>query len=84
MEELVTLPNNHSVRDYQSAAGELVDSLDQPIKDPKVEKYKPALDRHQRAIRDTLLGDKPLYELANALEALPRPPPEEALEPQAA
>jgi hypothetical protein len=69
VEELVTLPNNHSVRDYAGAAQELVTSLNQPIGDPNVAKYKAALERHQRAIHDTLLGDKPLYELSNALEA---------------
>jgi len=69
VEELVTLPNQRSIRDYAGTAQEIVDSLNEPINDPKAAKYKSALQRHQRAVHHTLLGDKPLYELAGALDA---------------
>ncbi|HEV8060687.1 MAG TPA: BatA domain-containing protein [Gemmataceae bacterium] len=68
VEELVTLPNERSMRDYASQAQEIVDALDQSSNDPNMSKYRPALERHKRAIHDTLFGDKQLYELANALE----------------
>jgi hypothetical protein len=70
VEELATLPNQRAVRDYAGQAQELLDSLDRWIRNPDFEKYRPGLERHQRAVRDTTLGEKPLYELANALEAL--------------
>jgi hypothetical protein len=70
IEELVTLPNQRSIRDYAGEAQSLVNSLSAAIEDPKNEKHKTALLRHQRAIHDMLVGDKPLYELANAMEAL--------------
>jgi hypothetical protein len=70
VEELVTLPNNRAVQDYAGEAQTLLNSLNAAINDPKYEKYRTALSRHQRAIRDTLVGNKPLYELANALDAM--------------
>jgi hypothetical protein len=70
VEELVTLPNHRPLRDYQGAAQEILAALEVAANDPKADKYRPGLQRHQAAIRATLLGDKPLYELANALEAL--------------
>jgi hypothetical protein len=69
VEELATLPNERSIRDYAAQAQEIVDAIDQAIKDPAHSKYRPALEGHKKAIHDTLFGDKPLYELANALEA---------------
>jgi hypothetical protein len=69
VEELVALPNRLSVRDYAGVGQEILDALNQPINDPKYDRYRPALQRHQSAIRDILHSDKPLYELANALEA---------------
>ena len=69
VEELVTLPNERSIRDYASQAQEMVDAIDQAINEPSMNKYRVGLERHKRAIHDTLLGDKPLYELANAIEA---------------
>jgi hypothetical protein len=67
VEELVTLPNDRPVADYQGAAQQILDSL--PVDDPQYEKYRPALEKHRRAIRDTLTG-KHLYQLANALDHL--------------
>lgn len=69
VEELVTLPNERSIRDYAAQAQEIVDALDQSINDPNMSKYRTALERNKRAIHDTLFGDKQLYELANALDA---------------
>jgi hypothetical protein len=69
VEELATLPNERSIRDYAAQAQEIVDAIDQAINDPAHGKYRPALEGHKKAIHDTLFGDKPLYELANALEA---------------
>jgi Aerotolerance regulator N-terminal len=70
VEELVTLPNNRSMRDYAGQAQAIVDSLNAALGDPKCEKYSASLKQHQRQIHDLLLTDKPLYELADALEAL--------------
>jgi hypothetical protein len=70
VEELVTLPNHRSIRDYAGEAQALVNRLNAVIEDPRYEKYRAALQRHQRAIHDTLVGEKALYELANALDAL--------------
>jgi hypothetical protein len=67
VEELVTLPNERPVTDYQATAQDILDSL--PVDDPAFAKYRPGLERHRRAIRDTLTG-KALYPLANALDAL--------------
>jgi hypothetical protein len=67
VEELVTLPNDRPVVDYQSAAQDLLDSL--PVDDPQYAKFRPALERHRRAIRDTLTG-KSLHPLATALDDL--------------
>jgi hypothetical protein len=64
-EELATLPNDRPVSDYQSTAAEILDSL--PVEDPNYEKFKPALEKHKKSIRDTLTG-KSLHLLANALD----------------
>ncbi len=71
VEELLTLPNDRSVAEYQAAAQQILDEL--PIDDPRYEKYRPALERHRRAVRDSLSG-KHLYVLAYALENLLRDP----------
>ena len=64
VEELVTLPNERSIRDYASQAQEIVDALDRSLNLPGMSKYRPALERHKRAIYDdTLFGDKQLFEL---------------------
>jgi hypothetical protein len=70
VEELVTLPNNRSIRDYADQAQAVVDSLNPAIADSRWDKYRDSLRKYQRRIHDLLLTDKPLYELANALEAL--------------
>jgi hypothetical protein len=83
VEELVTLPNRNSIRDYTDAAQEIVTALSAASQDPNCEKYRHGLEDHRRAIRSTLVGDKPLYELANALDALlhDRGEPENAQRP---
>lgn len=70
VEEVATLPNQHAMRDYAAGGQEIVELLGQAINDPKVEKYRPGLELHQKAIRDLLPTDQPLYMLANALDAL--------------
>ncbi len=69
VEEVATLPNEHSIRDYAAQAQEIVDAIDQALNDPANSKYRATLEAHKKTIHDTLFGDKPLYELANALEA---------------
>src|SRR6266851_2442087 len=70
VEELATLPNHRSIGDYADAVQEIVTSLNAAAEDPESEKYRHGLENHRRAIQNTLVGDKQLYELANALDAL--------------
>ncbi|HEV3078841.1 MAG TPA: BatA domain-containing protein [Gemmataceae bacterium] len=70
VEEIVTLPNQKSMREYANQGQLILESLGRLISDPQNAKYKSALEQHQRSIRDTLLGDKPLYELAKELDSL--------------
>jgi hypothetical protein len=72
VEELVTLPNRRAIRDYVDQAQEILSSLNLAIQDPNAEKYRHGLENHQRAIRAILVGDRQLYELANALDAVLR------------
>jgi hypothetical protein len=67
VEELVTLPNRHSIRDYETGIKEVIDILDQLAGNAKLAPYKPALERYRRAIAATLARETPLYELANLL-----------------
>jgi hypothetical protein len=67
VEELATLPNRKSVKDYQDQTQAILDRL--PIDDPKYAAYRPGLVEHQRNIRRILAGE-PLYRLANALDLL--------------
>jgi hypothetical protein len=71
VEELVTLPNDRPVTDYQGTAQEILDKL--PVEDPRYEKYKTRLDLHKRAVRDTLTG-KALHQLARTLDNMLRDP----------
>jgi hypothetical protein len=73
VEELLTLPNDRAVADYQAFAQEILDLL--PVEDPEWERFHAALKRHQALIRATLTG-KSLHQLANALDALLRDPAE--------
>jgi hypothetical protein len=70
VEELATLPNRRSMNDYAAPAQEILDSLNQLLSEPRFAKYRPGLERHHRAIRDKLVADRPLYELAKELDAL--------------
>jgi hypothetical protein len=70
VEEIATLPNLRPMRDYSGEGQAILESLNPLVSDPKNAKYKSALERHQRLIRDTLVGDKPLFELAKALDNL--------------
>jgi hypothetical protein len=75
-EELITLPNERPVADYEASTQEILDELEKlPSENPQWDKFRPALERHRRAIRDTLSG-KTLYGLASALDALLRDPRE--------
>ncbi len=67
VKELVTLPNRKSLEDYRFRAAELNNQV--PVGDEKHEKYRPALEVHRRAVRDSLAGDA-LFTLGNALERL--------------
>lgn len=69
VEELVTLPNQRSVQEYTGAAQELLDQIKKALDDPKQTRYRSVLENPLRNVRNSL-GDKPLYELANALDAL--------------
>jgi hypothetical protein len=72
VEELITLPNDHPLADYQASTQEILDELEKlPADNPAYEKFRAALDKHRRAIRDSLSG-KSLYLLANALDAVLR------------
>jgi hypothetical protein len=83
VEELATLPNQRSMRDYSGEAQSVVDALTQAVNDPKFDKYKAAIDRHKSIIRNLSLTDRPLYELANALDAfLKEKPDKEKDDPQ--
>ncbi len=68
--EVATLPNQRPLRDYASNTQALLESLDQPINDPKYAKYAPGLEQHKADIQNRLLRGEHLYELANALEGL--------------
>jgi hypothetical protein len=70
VEELVALPNQRSIRDYAGGVQEVSGILDTLISSSKTAKYRPALERYQRSMRELLAGDKPLYELANLLDTL--------------
>jgi hypothetical protein len=70
VEEVATLPNQKSMREYSGEGQAILESLTQVINEPNNSKYKSGLERHQRAIRDTLSSDKPLYELAKELDGL--------------
>jgi hypothetical protein len=58
------------MRDYAQEAQEILDDLAAQANDSKFAAYRPGLEYHQRQIRATLVGDKPLYELAKALNDL--------------
>ncbi|HLJ93667.1 MAG TPA: BatA domain-containing protein [Gemmataceae bacterium] len=83
VEELATLPNRQSIRDFTENAQEILSGLDALAQDPNCDKYRHGLENHRRAIQNTLVGDKPLYELANALDALlhDRGEPDNSLRP---
>jgi hypothetical protein len=70
-EELVTLPNDRPVTDYDAGIREMLNAL--PLEDPKYAIFRPGLERQKNAIRDKLIG-KTLYAVANALDALLRDP----------
>src|SRR5262249_1750288 len=65
-----TLPNQRSMRDYAGEGQQLLDALNEPMKDAKYAKFRPGLERHWREIRDTLGSDRPLYALAAAFDSL--------------
>ncbi len=67
VEELVTLPNEKPLENFRGAGNQLNNRL--PVTEEKYAKYRPALERHQRAVRDALGGNQ-LWELATALQDL--------------
>jgi hypothetical protein len=68
VEELLTLPNYRSIDDYKEPAQKLVGRL--PVDDPKAEKFRDRLREHQRRVKEVLAANRPLYALADALDAL--------------
>src|SRR5205823_118817 len=53
-EELATLPNERPVSDYAAAAEELLRAL--PVDEPRLSRFRPALERARQTIRDALTG----------------------------
>lgn len=66
VQELMTLPNNRPLVDYDQRTRELLQDL--PLDDAKYEKYRPGLQFHSRNIREKLAG-KALHPLAAAFRA---------------
>jgi hypothetical protein len=66
-QELMTLPNNKPIGDYEGSAQQLLSRL--PVDEEKYAKYKPGLEAHRRAIAEKL-GGKSLHALAAAFDAL--------------
>lgn len=71
VEEILTLPNSRPVSDYEGPAQDILKELQVPSDDPQYAKYRPGLEFHRAAIRQTMSG-KTIQVLANALEALLR------------
>lgn len=67
VEELMTLPNDRPVSDYESSVMDILKDL--PSEDAKYAKYRPGLARYRGFIRDKL-GGKSLPALAAALTGL--------------
>ncbi len=67
IQELITLPNEASLDEFKTDAQELIRKL--PVDEAKFSKFRPALEMHQRLVRNSLTGQY-LYELANAVEAM--------------
>lgn len=66
-DELLTLPNNRPVDDYKEPVQRLIARL--PVDDPRFEKYRDRLREHQRRVKEVLAANRPLYALADAVEA---------------
>ena len=69
LHELVTLPNRSEASVYGIEISEIRDKLASAARDEKFEKFRPALERHQKKI-DAAIGEGTLYPLASALDQL--------------
>lgn len=67
VEELLTLPNNRPVSDYESTAQDIAREL--VLEDPKYAPYRPGLEKYRRLILDKAKG-KALSSLAAVVDAL--------------
>lgn len=67
-DELLTLPNFHSVDDFKEPVQRLLSRL--PSEDSKFAAYRDKLREHQRQIREVLAANRPLSVLADSIEAL--------------
>jgi hypothetical protein len=68
VEELLTLPNYHSIDDYKESTQNLLNQI--PIENPRQAAYQKLLKEHQRRIKDVLANGRQLYQLAAAIDAL--------------
>jgi hypothetical protein len=64
---MFTLPNDRPVDDYKEPAQRLIARL--PADDPRFEKYRDRLREHQRKVKEVLAANRPLYAVADAVEA---------------
>jgi hypothetical protein len=68
VEELFTLPNYRSVDDYKEPVQRLLNKI--PIDDGRFSKYRDRLREYQRTVKEQLAGNRPLYVIADALDAM--------------
>jgi hypothetical protein len=66
--ELLTLPNFAPVSTYEPTVQRLLNSL--PVDEAGNEKFAASLKKHRTTIKELAAGSKPLYTLANAIDAL--------------
>lgn len=67
-DELFTLPNYRSVDDYKDSVQRLIAKL--PVDDPKYSRFRERLRDHQRAVKELLTANRPLYALADAIDSI--------------
>jgi hypothetical protein len=68
LEELLALPNDADVADFKDEAQKLNRLV--PTTDERYKEFRPGLEQHQWALRQTLVFGKRAWELGDALDAL--------------
>jgi hypothetical protein len=68
LEELITLPNEGELDAFKEGAQKLNRAI--PVADDQYKDFRPGLERHQWAIRQTLIFGKKAHELGDALDNL--------------